>query len=175
MQIQRFLAIDFETANYSSDSACSVGLVRVEEGQIIAQEYSLIRPPEKNFVFTYVHGLTWKNVEKAPTFLELWPRIKGLFDGVDFIAAHNASFDRRVLLSCCAKYEITPPEAPFACTVQLAKKDLNIRPANLPAVCKHLNISLKHHDAISDALACAKIVLAARPASLAQGRQMDLS
>lgn len=162
-----FLAIDFETANYESDSACSVGLVRVEGNRIVSKEYHLIRPPYRNFVFTYVHGLTWNQVENAPLFSDLWPKIEPLFEGIEFIAAHNASFDRRVLNACCLRYQIAPPVIPYACTVQVARKQLKIKPANLPSVCKTLNIPLKHHDAISDALACAKIVLAASPIQIA--------
>jgi len=40
-----FAAIDFETANYSPDSACAVGLVAVEGGRVVRREYHLIRPP----------------------------------------------------------------------------------------------------------------------------------
>ena len=47
-----FLAIDFETASYGRDSACAVGLVRVEKGVIIRKESHLIRPPSREFVFT---------------------------------------------------------------------------------------------------------------------------
>lgn len=160
---RRFLAIDFETATYDSDSACAIGLVRVEGDQIVSQEHYLIRPPSRNFTFSYVHGLTWKDVENSPLFSDLWPKIEWQFSGIDFIAAHNASFDRRVLNACCARYQIQAPTLPYTCTVQVARKTLNITPANLPSVCKTLNIPLNHHNAISDALACAKIVLAASP------------
>ena len=160
---QKFLAIDFETANYESDSACSVGLVRVESGQIVSTDHYFIQPPYKNFVFTYVHGITWRDVAKAPLFSEVWSQIQPLFEGIDFIAAHNASFDQKVLNSCCLRYRIKPPALPYTCTVKLARKNLGISPANLPSVCNALNIPLKHHDAISDALACAKIVMAALP------------
>jgi DNA polymerase-3 subunit epsilon len=37
----------------------------------------------------------------------------------------------------------------------------NIRPTKLSDVCKYFDIPLNHHDAASDALACAKIVLEA--------------
>jgi DNA polymerase-3 subunit epsilon len=50
---------------------------------------------------------------------------------------------------------------PYFCTVQLARQNWNIRPTKLPDVCRHLNLSLNHHDALSDAEACANIVLAA--------------
>jgi DNA polymerase III subunit epsilon len=157
----RFLAIDFETANYQSDSACSVGLVRVEDKKIVSKKYFLIRPPYQNFAFTYVHGLTWKHVENAPSFPDVWNQVEDMFEGIDFIAAHNASFDRRVLSALCQRYKIGEPKSPYVCTVRVAKNQLGINPANLPAVCKSLKIPLKHHDAISDAMACARIVLAA--------------
>ena len=42
----QFVAIDFETANNSADSACSIGLVKMdEEGAVIDSFYSLVRPP----------------------------------------------------------------------------------------------------------------------------------
>jgi len=50
----------------------------------------------------------------------------------------------------------------FVCTVRLARRVWNLHPARLPDVCRHLGIPLRHHDPLSDATACAKIVLAAR-------------
>jgi DNA polymerase III subunit epsilon len=158
---QSFLAIDFETANYSSSSACAVGLVRVREGQIVDQKQFLIRPPSENFVFTHIHGITWQDVEKAPTFKELWPQLLPFFHEIDFVAAHNVSFDRNVLLACCDKYNIELPANDYQCTVQLARKRLGIYPTNLPAVCQKLGIALNHHDALSDARACAMIAIEA--------------
>ena len=52
-----FVAIDFETANHRGDSACALGLVRVEDGAVTAAESLLIRPPDRNFSFTWVHGI----------------------------------------------------------------------------------------------------------------------
>src|SRR3954471_19243348 len=108
-----FLAIDFETANPSRDSACSVGLVRVERGAIVHQAVHLIRPPSRHFIFTYIHGITWADVEAQPCFKELWPEISPLFDGVEFLAAHNASFDSSVLKALCLRHGIAAPSLPF--------------------------------------------------------------
>jgi DNA polymerase-3 subunit epsilon len=82
-------------------------------------------------------------------------------DSLDFIAAHNAAFDRSVLQACCLKASLKPPSIPFICTVELARKVWNIYPTKLPDVCNKLGISLDHHNAASDALACASIVIAA--------------
>src|SRR5262249_57226099 len=65
-----FVAIDFETADYGSDSACAIALTRVEGLQVVARHSCLLRPPRSDFVFTYVHGLTWRDVESAATFSE---------------------------------------------------------------------------------------------------------
>jgi len=69
-----FVAIDFETADYPRESACAVGLVRVENHRIVERKYSLIKPPREKFVFTYLHGITWEDVANQPTFRELWPK-----------------------------------------------------------------------------------------------------
>jgi DNA polymerase III subunit epsilon len=156
-----FVALDFETADYPRDSACALGLVRVENHRIIERAYYLIRPPRKRFVFTYLHGITWEDVAGQPTFAELWPSLTPILAGVDFLAAHNASFDRSVLQKCCETAGINPPRTPFRCTVQLARQTWNIYPTKLNNVCDHLGITLKHHHAASDAEACALIAIAA--------------
>ncbi len=153
-----FTAIDFETANPRSDSACSIGLVRVEGGEIVRAEAFLIRPPTDEFHFTDIHGIRWEDVRGEPTFEELWPRLDAFLEGVDFYAAHNASFDRRILSGCCERYGLVPPAKPFLCTVTLARRTWNLFPTKLPNVASYLGLELKHHDALSDAQACAEIV-----------------
>ena len=161
-----FVALDFETADYPRDSACALGLVRVENHQIVRRAYHLIRPPRNRFVFTYLHGITWEDVAHQPAFADLWPSLTAFLEGVDFLAAHNASFDRSVLQRCCETAGLTPPALPFECTVRLARQTWKIFPTKLNNVCDHLGITLKHHHAASDAEACALIVIAAHQSSL---------
>jgi len=156
-----FLAIDFETANYEADSACAVGLVRVDEGRIVEMQSYLIRPPCDDFVFTYLHGISWDDVAESPTFGELWPTIKPLTKGIDCFVAHNASFDEGVLRACCRTAGIPMPRIPFKCTVKLSRQLWGIYPTKLPDVCRHFGIRLNHHDAASDTLACAQIMIRA--------------
>ena len=44
-ELPPFVALDFETADHGSDSACQVGLVRVEDARVVRRESRLIRPP----------------------------------------------------------------------------------------------------------------------------------
>ncbi|GER07931.1 DNA polymerase III subunit epsilon [Iodidimonas muriae] len=154
----KIVVLDFETADTGADSACALGVVQIENGRICEEKAYLIRPPRQTFHFTHIHGLTWQHVCDAPTFKELLPTITGHFTGADFIAAHNAAFDRKVLLTCMGKAGHTPPSLGALCTVQLARQAWGIYPTTLPAVCSHFNIALQHHDALSDARACARII-----------------
>lgn len=165
-----FAAIDFETANVYRDSACAIGLTVVEEGRIVLSDAHLIRPPSDWFKFTDIHGLTWDDVCDAPDFEEVWGEIQPAIRDVDFLAAHNASFDSGVLTACCDRYGIVAPRQNFVCTVSLARRRWSIYPTRLPDVCRHLDISLNHHEAGSDAEACARIVMAAHDEGWRHGR-----
>ena len=156
-----FVAIDFETADYGPDSACAVALVRVENLQIVWRQTRLLRPPRRQFVFTYVHGISWQQVAGQPTFAEAWPELSRLLGGIEFLAAHNAKFDASVLAACCQVAQLPVPPLPFECTVALARRTWGLHPAKLPNVCSFLGLSLQHHDPCSDAEACARIVIAA--------------
>lgn len=159
--MNQFIALDFETADRGQDSACAIGVVCVEDEQIVHREYHLIRPPRDAFEFTYIHGIYWEDVENELDFGQLWPTLSPLIQKADFIAAHNAPFDRGVLYACCDAHGVSRPEQPFVCTVQMARKAWNLRPTKLPNVCEYLGIELDHHQALSDAEACAQIVIAA--------------
>ncbi len=167
-----FVAIDFETADQGRDSACSVGLVRVENGAVVRKVVQLIRPPRletgdlftpppAEFMFTYIHGIKPHQVADAPTFGEAWPKLESLLEGARFLAAHNAPFDAGVLAACCQAHRLPRPAHRFVDTVSLARSTWSIYPTKLPDVCRRLKIELNHHEALSDALACAQIVIAA--------------
>lgn len=156
-----FVAIDFETADHGPDSACAVGLVRVEGLKVVGREKVLIRPPRPRILFSWLHGITWDMVRAEPAFGDVWPRLAPLLDGADFLAAHNAPFDRRVLAACCGAAELPTPALPFVCTVQVARRRWGLKPNDLASVCRRLGIGLIHHDPVSDAEACARIVIAA--------------
>ncbi len=155
-----FAAIDFETADQWPDSACAVALVRVENHRIVRRIRHLIRPPRQEFVFTHIHNIDWDDVAGAPRFEDLWPSLIKELQGVSFLAAHNAGFDRSVLERCCDSAGFRSPGYSFTCTMQLARSVWSIYPTKLPDVCNRLGISLRHHDPVSDAEACARIVIA---------------
>ena len=156
-----FVAIDFETANRSPSSACALSVVRVEGQRIAGKSVSLIRPPTSQFEFSHIHGITWEHVAAKRAFADVWKTLVPMIEGAEFLAAHNARFDRDVLVACCRNARIAIPNHPFVCTVELARLKWNLYPTKLPNVCEFLGLPLRHHDPLSDAAACAEIVLAA--------------
>lgn len=164
MRKSDFCAIDFETANYPRASACAVALVRVREGMVKDTLYSLIKPPSEMPIlrsFTAIHGIRQADVADSPTFEELWPRLSA-FIGDDFLVAHNAPFDRGVLASCLRYYGIEFDSPRFECTVAASRRAWpTLENHRLDTVSRYLGLELDHHQALSDAIACARIYVAA--------------
>ncbi len=161
---RNFTAIDFETANYPRASACAVAVVRVRDGEIADSWYTLLKPPPGMEIlrsFTAIHGITNAQVGQAPTFDAAWPALRD-FIGDDTLVAHNAPFDRGVLRACLDYYGIDFPTPRFECTVVLSRRAWpSLGNHRLDTVSAHLGISLRHHEALSDAMACARIRIAA--------------
>ena len=157
----KLVAIDFETADYGADSACALGIAVIEDGRVSKQGFRLIRPPRTRFYFSHLHGIVWDDVKDADSFADVWDEFKEFWQDADYLIAHNASFDRGVLRACSLAARREPPAFSFICTVRVARAHWSFRPANLAHVCSELGIPLKHHDAASDALACAEILVRA--------------
>lgn len=156
------LALDFETANYSRSSACALAVVRLKAWQIKASESWLIRPPTPDFIFSTLHGIEWAHVKDKPHWGKLWPKLSPHFEGVQYLAAHNAPFDKGVLRAACEEYGLEAPQIKFIDTVKVAREVWGIYPTKLNLVCERLGIELRHHEALSDARACAEILVRAK-------------
>ncbi len=159
-----YCAIDFETSCNAKASACAVGAARIRDGVVTETFYSLIKPPAGMEIlpfFTSIHGISNEDVKDAPTFAELWPRLKA-FLGSDTLVAHNAPFDMGVLGAALDYYDIADPVPFFVCTVTLSRRKWPSLPNHkLNTMCRYLNIELSHHEALSDAVACAKVFVEA--------------
>ena len=158
-----FTAIDFETASHRRDSACQLAAVVVRGGEIVASESWLIRPVPLYFSASNIriHGITPERVAGEPAFGECWPEIASRL-GDDCLVAHNAGFDIGVLLACLRAHRQTIPELGFACTRAIARRVWpGRRGYGLKPLSDWLGTRFRHHDALEDSIACAKILLAA--------------
>lgn len=156
-----WVAIDFETATREANSACALGIAVVSGGRVERTDSWLIQPPFNEYEYrnSLIHGLTAEDTALAPDFAEVWWEVEPLLAAGPLLA-HNAPFDIRVLRALIASYELTTPAYEYVCTVALARRAFpDLRRHTLDAMCDHCGIRLTHHDAASDAAACAQLAL----------------
>lgn len=158
-----FTAIDFETATGYAHSACAVGIITVEEGIITEEYHTLIQPPDNEYWYrnVMVHGIKPVQTLYVPSFDVLFPEIKQRLSGRK-IVAHNEAFDRNVLAKTMRYYGLYYDEHDFPerweCTCRIYRAK-GYKPANLKACSDRNGIELNHHEALSDARACAKLYM----------------
>lgn len=161
-----FVGIDFETLYPQRVSACSVGMVKYIDGEIVDRFYTLIRPPfdypgKCGSVLTWIHGLTEDMVKDARTFEEVLPEMESFVDGLPLVA-HNACVERACIRDASAFYGVETKldyENIFD-TLTLSRQaeaKLGISEEGpgthqLDTVCKRFGISgNNHHNALADA------------------------
>ncbi len=157
----RIAAIDVETPNGRDPAICQIGIVVAEYGDIVKTESYLV-DPEVPFdpMNIAIHGITPADVQGAPNFPALWPRIAAYFtDSV--VVAHNAAFDLGMITGTLERYGIPVPEITYCCTVQMARRRFareTYGSYRLDTLCAAFDIPLEnHHDALCDAMACYKL------------------
>lgn len=158
-----FIAIDFETANKNYNSACSLGMVFVEDNKIIDEKYYLIQPPNMSFSPSHIaiHGITAKDVESERKFDEIWREISHYFTAT-IIVAHNAYFDMSVLKATLSEYNIPYPDFDYICSIPISNRAISGSKIgqSLKERTAFFNIELEnHHNALDDARACAHLVI----------------
>ncbi len=158
-----FTAIDFETANSSPASACSVGLVKVRSGKVVDRASWFIRPPFGHDAFlewnTRIHGIVASDVQHAKGWAEQYLDIVAFADG-DVLVAHNARFDMGVIAGGCSATGTDLAEHHSMCSLQVARKTYTLDSYRLPMAARAAGFEgFQHHDAAADAEACAAIVV----------------
>jgi DNA polymerase III subunit epsilon len=149
-----FTAIDFETAQGYRWSICQVGLVCVNNGKITDEINLLVQPPGNYYWKSFIdcHGITPKDTANAPTFDKVWPQIEPFIKDQAVVAHNGFSFDFHVLGKTLEYYGMQAPCYEKYCTYRIFND-------NLAALADIYKIPLNHHDALSDAKACAKIFM----------------
>ena len=158
-----FTAIDFETANSSSASACSVGLVKVRDGRVVDKVSWLIRPPLGHDDFwewnTRIHGIVAADVADALLWTEQLPDLVAFADD-DILVAHSAGFDMAVIAAACEATFVETPSFRYACSLQIARKTYHLDSYRLPVAAMAAGFEdFQHHQALADAEACAAIIV----------------
>lgn len=167
-----FVAIDVEYADRERQNICQIGVAVVRNREITEQAQWLIQPPDNVYdeATMRVHHLTPADTENAPSLDDLWQEIQPVLL-IGELWAHNATSTEQPVIEKNMRYIGADPS--WLCIRD--SRDLFQRPDcpynsgnTLELCCRAMGIPFdekRHHDALYDAVMCAKILIA-----LQQGR-----
>jgi DNA polymerase-3 subunit epsilon len=99
------------------------------------------------------------DVKDAPAFADIWDDVKAFIGNLP-LAAHNAAFDMGVLWAVLEWYDLEIPGFSYFCTCSLARHTwTGLESYSLTNLAKHFGIVYSAHNALDDAMTCAKLVL----------------
>jgi len=159
----RFVAIDFETANADLASICQIGAVTFEGG-VVREAWGTLVNPEDYFdwINVSIHGIDERKVRKAPTF----PHIAGALAarvGGQVVVSHT-SFDRVALAQALTKHRLEMISCTWLDSARVARRawtQFARAGYGLGNVCGTLGIQYQAHDAVEDARAAGEVLLQA--------------
>lgn len=158
-----FVAIDVETANPDLASICQVGIAGFSDGELALEWMTYIDPQDyfhpRNVA---VHGIDTPVVSGAPTF----PAVAdAMFDQMTgSLVVSHMPFDRAAVHQACARHAIDVPALTWLDTAQVARRawaECAYRGYGLANVCSMIGYDFAHHDALEDAKAAGRVLLAA--------------
>ena len=158
----KFYSLDVETANPDQSTICQIGVGMFEDGKLVDTWKAYIDPQDYfHWRFIEIHGITPKLVKGKRTFPKVYPKLRRMFE--NNIVVHHSPFDRIAFNKAYDKYGLEPFEVQWLDSVKIAKITwANLEGGyNLANLAYHLDIEFQHHDALEDAVACGKIVVAA--------------
>ena len=157
-----YTVIDFETTglNPRRDRVVEVGVVKVSHEGEVYDAWGTLVNPRRDVGASSIHGITARDVARAPSFADVAPSLLDCVDG-RIIAAHNAGFDTRFLSAELfrAGYQVEDVTLPAVCTMRWASSYLASPSRRLSDCCAFAGIDLRNaHSALGDALATAELL-----------------
>ncbi len=146
--------IDLETTGLGkSDRIVEIGVVWLSENGEIVDSFETLINPLRDIGPTSIHGVTASMVSAAPTFDDIAGHISGRLEGC-VLAAHNLSFDSRMLCQEYARLDATLLPGQGICTLRATGERLAV-------ACDRMGIVRSlDHSAGSDAMAAAELLVA---------------
>lgn len=159
----RFFALDVETANNDRGSICQIGVACVRPDNSIETWVTYVDPQVDRWVFTYLHGISARTVQDAPTFAEVLPVLRDALSGATVY--QHSGFDRSAVAAACGHCGLPVPQWDWRDSVHVARAAWPELRGNgghgLASLKQHLDLVFEHHDAGEDARAAAEVVLRA--------------
>lgn len=159
--MERFIAVDVETANADASSICSIGTCVAEDALVRSVEGTLV-DPESFFDDgnTEIHGLSAERVRGAPRFPDV---LAGLGSMVgDAVVVSHTPFARIAIERAAARYGLPRPWWRWLDSARVARRQWQALPSfGLRHVGRHCGFEWREHDSREDARTVALVVVRA--------------
>lgn len=158
-----FVAIDVETANADMASICQVGVAKYKNGNLADVWSSLVDPEDYfDFVNIDIHGITEEDIAGKPRFPEVAGKLADFLNGA--VCVSHTHFDRVSISRALEKYGLPSFDATWLDSARVARRaweEFSWSGYGLANVCRQIGYEFKHHDALEDAKASGRVLLAA--------------
>jgi DNA polymerase-3 subunit epsilon len=158
-----FIALDVETANADYSSICQIGIVKIENSQVLDKWSTLINPKAYFDPFNVsIHGISEDDVKDAPTFREIHQELFNRITGQ--ITVHHMPFDKTAISRACIENNLNIIDARWLDSAKIVRRtweQFAYRGYGLANIADFLKIDFEHHDALEDAITASKVVLRA--------------
>ena len=160
----KLAGLDFETANGKRGSICAAGCAIVDDTGVMESREWLVCP-HKGYRwmrpdFTDIHGLYYWDVCDCMEFPAVWPELQRMLLEADCVVIHNASFDLGHLRSVLELYELPPVEFDYVDSLTVSRRIFpDMESHSLDAMAERFGIVFRHHNALEDATACARLIV----------------
>lgn len=157
----KYIALDVETANTSPATICQIGLAWFEDG-VITDTWSTYLNPNCDFspINVRIHGIRPETVESSPCFCDIVDDLRNKFHQA--IVVHHTHFDHTAFTHALEKHKLPDFDCTWLDSSVVARRTWEkyaIRGFGIADICQDFGIDLgNHHDALSDAIACGKIL-----------------
>ncbi len=153
----RFVVYDLETTGVDPwrDEIVEIAAQAVEEGKPAGEPfYSLVRPMDRKYIpkeATEVHGITWADVEDAPTVKEVLEQFLPYVEGATVVGHNIREFDNRFIDREMGRHFQRGFHNPCVDTLELARRLLREESHSLEHLMSRLGLGEEQeHRAATD-------------------------
>ncbi len=134
-----FVDLEMTGLDVAKDHVIEVCVERVRRGAVVDRFVSLVKPEKNAGGAVHIHGISEADLEDAPPFLDLVPRIRAILEGAVFVA-HGAKWDVAFLEAEMkrAGQDFSIPH--YVDTLTLARRAFGLKSHSLDALCTHFGI-----------------------------------
>lgn len=155
--MEKFVALDVETANEDIGSICSIGIAYFENNNLKRKYYSLINPHDIfSPINTYINRITPEDVVNAPDFADFFNKFSKHINNIPIVS--HTSFDIRAIKK--ASQSLLFDSIKTFDSYLISRKLINTPHHRLQDLATFYSIPNPNlHNALNDAIVCGKIIV----------------